>query len=719
MFLGTKNVRDIEFQCFTLKIDTLAQQIKEGDSNHSEEINKLKEFLVQNEDLLKQLSPQLKDLEIILEQHSQQLEVLTDTVKAHGDDILILKEEVQDLKEKQIVSAHVQPAVMYKNHLYELATKKGWPSPEFTELPSEKGFIGQLLVNGVQYMGTTVFPSKVAAHQEVAKLALEQLELAIENKTRSQPDDGRRDEAMPTPLAPPGCFACVTVQVKRSIETAESCTTKEDAIQAVYKKLAHMLKLDSQSSGASGSLLIDKDFFTKEGYSLSEERYEETKDKMIKCKITFSGKFEFQGKDSAAKKGEAEQEAAKVALCELAALFEWDADSVKVAARNNYKGKLQELLAKQRQNTPTYRELSEVPVSIEESASFIVKGVTESSPNKDTLTGNSSSETPGENSVNSGSPQPNLLQSSKTESSALQDLLNTFGLKPPHVTFSVTMQELYGSKVTVAVKDLVLKTLQTYNTKEEATKASYKELGLAMGILDDSSSVTEAMMVVNEFFLKNGSRKPEATWTEVNNKDFKCHLSLLHSSFFFFGTGEDKEQAEQEAAKVAFSKLAGLLEQSTVAFPENYKEKLQKLLQKYQETPHYEKAKSLYKAFLKLHFKNYTLQTKPEYHNKKLAHREVSLLLLRLLGENNIDESHPPRSQVKEWFEKKGMTSPDYKDVQRTGGFGSEVTFSVEVQYTHTGPQKSQELAEEKLKEETLKRLKLIAEKSDLKLING
>ncbi|KAK6486862.1 hypothetical protein HHUSO_G10551 [Huso huso] len=531
--MDKQKLHDLEQQVLKEKIEALGLRLEENKDLlvNQEEHRKLKEFLDNNKDLLEQLNPQLAKLDFLVQKVNQHDERLS---------------ELEKKTEEPIFSV---PPIRYKNHLNELAQKNKWPLPEFSEERRPLGYKGVVLVNGVKYTGLKVHPKVVAAHQEVAMIAIEHL--TAEGCLLPDPDTSQ-SETSSTSAAAPLFFSCVTVKLNTEVSLPEGCSEKEEAVEVAYGRLASMFGLQASVSGASKQMVLD--FFSTSGFSEPEEVWQTTDDRKLKCKLKMSGPFKFQNQDGASKKQQAQHEAAKEALTRLAGVLGWGG----VCETGNYKGKLQELLVKEGHETPTYDTLPGGNGSPEDKtcpAPPVL--IVESCKDKEVSTA-SPSERPA-----APPPQRSPLQPTKVAVA-----------KPEPVA-----AQLFFANVTVTLKK-VIDPPEVHSEEEEAIQAAYRNLALEFGLTDSVPDVPVKKMVV-DYFTKCGFKEPDEFCEPTGDNKFKCKLDISGEFRFHSQDGASKkQQAQHEAAKEALTRLAGVLGWGGVCETGNYKGKLQELLMK-------------------------------------------------------------------------------------------------------------------------------------------
>ncbi|XP_018594646.1 uncharacterized protein LOC108926454 isoform X2 [Scleropages formosus] len=548
--LSVQKMQDLEQQVLKEKIEFLSRCLEEG-KNTSIEVEGLRDFLDQNKDLLEELRPQVEQLNEIqqkVQQHDQQLSVLTEKV-----------ENLERINNEPVFSAD---ATRYKNHLLELATKNQWPTPTFSEIPKAQGYTGKVEVNGQTFTGHLIHRNIKAAHQEVSKLALEQLSsstqsLQITEACASVPPD--KQSASPY-------FSSVTVFLNTDISSSEGDCGKEEATESAYKNLAVMLGTDELIPHSSYKLEIQQ-YFSKCGFRKPEEFFRTDANGKIFCVLKLLGPFTFQGQEGSTKKRHAEQQAAKVALLKLSGVL-----GQKAVSGDNYKGALKELLEGRGLKPPEYTDILTSEALVAEVGSS---------------TSQNAGSSQNELAQNLPAEIPQELQSKATDQSSIR---TDCQLHP--VTQAVNTESAGSGQFYVAVKVPVKRVLQgpEAQTKEDAIRAAYTPLGEAFGLgnLTSASSASSIRGIVHDFFSKAQCQCAEDCGITTEGK-FICKLDICGDFTFQNQEGTSrKQQAEQEAAKEALTQLATVLDCDLSDANGNYKGKLQELLAKQGEMPSYQ-----------------------------------------------------------------------------------------------------------------------------------
>nr|XP_015218820.1 PREDICTED: uncharacterized protein LOC102686979 isoform X1 [Lepisosteus oculatus] len=565
--LSVQKIHDLEQQALKEKIESLALRFEDEKilPESHEELCMMKEFLDQNKDLLVQLGPQVKQLNFIFEKvhlHDQQLTVLTEKV-----------DNLEKKNDEPIFSAEV---VRYKNHLLEMAQKNRWPLPVFTEHAHAKGYTAMVEVNGQKFEGRQVHLSVKAAHQEVAMLALRELEkqapsLASGEDSSTQPPGPLlkptdQSETSSTATAPV-FLGSVTVTLNTEVIAPDEYSEKEEAVEAAYDKLGSVFGLEVSSSGKSAKQKVQQ-HFSESGFTQPEEILQTSPYGKFSCKLKISGPFTFKSHDGVSKKKLVEQQAARVALTRLAGLLGWHG-----GPEENHKGALKELLES--------RHLGEASYHASAESCGGADGVGFAAPVILTVTPLQNLPAP-----SSQDPDP----PGQKPAQGLAQVTNHVTAEPSQELSVSSGGQLYFASVTVPVKK-VFDPAETHRKKKDAIQGAYSILALSFGLTDTASAASSSTskQVVLDFFAKSGLNPPVETCESVD-KLFTCKLEI--SGNFAFQSQEGvsrKQQAEQGAAKEALARLALVLGWDPACADGNYKGRLQELLIKHgQEKPLYQ-----------------------------------------------------------------------------------------------------------------------------------
>ncbi|KAJ8256170.1 hypothetical protein COCON_G00200340 [Conger conger] len=595
--MNKQQMLDLEQQVLKEKIEALASRLEEDKDLNNEELQRMKEFLDQNKDLLEQLGPHMEKfnaIQVKVEQHDQQLTDLTETV-----DQLVKKTEEP---------AFSADTVKYKNHLFEEAKENKWPDPMFNVLPKSQGYIGQVVVNGQTFTGCLDHPNKTAAHQEVSKIALEQLHLqSKEEGSLSLHEDDQSAAANSL------FFAEVKVPVKTEFKGPEAGSS-EAAVLEAYKSLAQALNLGDAGAGCPSDDARERvcDFFRRARCDPPKECVSTTDGKFM-CTLCIDGNLTFQNPEGMSKKRQAEIAAAKEALLRLARVLDWDLAGVK----ENYKGRLQEMLVKQGQELPSYQPVFE-PVHTEPSHRGAESEKSLASvPIPQAAVSVSNMESQARASVDS-SQFPLQVQMPKTEDPAPvvatvqpseSNLTQRSDTDVPVVHHNTAVGQaiipampIHTSETSVPSANSLVFVGVTVPVKTEfkgpeagsseaAFLEAYKSLAQALNLGDAGAGCPsdDSRERVCDFFSRACCDPPKECVSTTDGK-FMCTLCIDGNLTFQNPEGMSKKrQAENAAAKEALHRLARVLDWDLAGVNENYKGRLQEILVKQgQELPSYQ-----------------------------------------------------------------------------------------------------------------------------------
>ncbi|XP_061081613.1 uncharacterized protein LOC133116245 isoform X3 [Conger conger] len=595
--MNKQQMLDLEQQVLKEKIEALASRLEEDKDLNNEELQRMKEFLDQNKDLLEQLGPHMEKfnaIQVKVEQHDQQLTDLTETV-----DQLVKKTEEP---------AFSADTVKYKNHLFEEAKENKWPDPMFNVQRKSQGYIGQVVVNGQTFTGCLVHPNKTAAHQEVSKIALEQLHLqSKEEGSLSLHEDDQSAAANSL------FFAEVKVPVKTEFKGPEAGSS-EAAVLEAYKSLAQALNLGDAGAGCPSDDARERvcDFFRRARCDPPKECVSTTDGKFM-CTLCIDGNLTFQNPEGMSKKRQAEIAAAKEALLRLARVLDWDLAGV----NENYKGRLQEMLVKQGQELPSYQPVFE-PVHTEPSHRGAESEKSLASvPIPQAAVSVSNMESQARASVDS-SQFPLQVQMPKTEDPAPvvatvqpseSNLTQRSDTDVPVVHHNTAVGQaiipampIHTSETSVPSASSLVFVGVTVPVKTEfkgpeagsseaAVLEAYKSLALALNLGDAGAGCPsdDARERVCDFFSRARCDPPKECVSITDGK-FMCTLCIDGNLTFQNPEGmSKKKQAENAAAKEALHRLARVLDWDLEGVTENHKGRLQEILVKQgQEPPSYQ-----------------------------------------------------------------------------------------------------------------------------------
>ncbi|XP_071763599.2 uncharacterized protein LOC139918195 [Centroberyx gerrardi] len=402
---------------------------------------------------------------------------------------------------------------MYKNHLFELAKEKKWPEPDFSVIREGAGVRGQVTIKDQTFTGFQVHKSKIQAHQEVAKLALEHL--------ANEEVDGAISQSESAAQAGFSFFGSVTMVLKTTVFPDQSCAGTEEAMESIYKKLVPLFGLDLSAPESSCKEAVLQYCQSRDAPPPEESNEPDGFFLRLTGQITF-----YDSKGSSNKK-QANQQAAKTALQGLCGVL-----GNPQVMKENYVGALNELLQASSLGTASYA-VTETPG----------KGVT--------WVGNSQ--------------VPHLLHADTSMTPETQ----ATPTKPRERNISGS--SFFGN-VTMILNTRVVPDQSSAGT-EEAAESVYKKLVDLFG-LDLSASDSSCKEAVLQYCQSRDAPPPE----ESNEPDGFI-LRLAGQITFYDSRGSsNKKQANQQAAKTALQGLCGVLGNPQV-MKENYVGALNELLQ--------------------------------------------------------------------------------------------------------------------------------------------
>ncbi|XP_048866044.1 uncharacterized protein si:ch211-91p5.3 isoform X2 [Brienomyrus brachyistius] len=537
-----QKIFDVEQQIFKEKLQFLTDCLeKDKQSVEDGEIAGIRAFLEENKDLLEQLAPQVQKLNEIqakVDDHEQQLSTLT--------------EKVGNLEKKASEPVFSADVVKYKNHVLEEATKRNWKTPQFSEKydPKGRGYIGQLEINGHKFEGKIVQLNKIAAHQEVARMALEQLD----ELSKDSPAAPSADRSGVVSSAGTTYFSSVTVHLNAEAEGHGE--TEQQATESAYQALSNECGIKDLQAGKSYKGVIQQHFL-KSGVPLAE-RLDGGSDGKAYCKLTLSGPFTFQGEEGSTKKKDAEQQAAKAALCQLAEIL-----GVTNMPAANYKGALKEAMEAKGLNPPEYAEVQ-----------------------------SNAQDTPDDEAGDRSLPAkvPEAPQDKATGWVPLPAAPDQAALPTKGLVVAPQAPPIFNVTVKVPVKTEF--SAGAFDTQEDAAEGTYRALAgdLALGHSGPELPPGGTKQLVLDFFSKASCKPPVETNENTQEGKFKCTLAI-HGDFTFQNQegASTKKQAEQEAAKEALTRLSRVLGWNQEEVRDgNYKGQLKELLDKQKKQPTYQ-----------------------------------------------------------------------------------------------------------------------------------
>ncbi|XP_056596495.1 uncharacterized protein si:ch211-91p5.3 isoform X2 [Triplophysa dalaica] len=530
-----QKVLDREQQAMKDKLEEFFLQF-EGNQDKcvKEQSQDLLDFLDQN-NLQENFGPQvskLKEMQEKVDQHEQKISHLTERV----DHLEQKKPDHQVLSDKPL---------KYKNHLFEFARKKLWPEPVFTEEREPEGYKAKVEVNGQTFFGRRVWNSSKAAHQEVANIALQNLQA-----------DNTEEPSSSTLLPSLGIyFGKVTVVLDREVASGGCYSNKVEAIESAFEDLwKHLQDVVGPVQGHTYKSAI-LDYFNKHGFQNPEEEFVQNDDDTTICKLRLSGPFTFHDTVGSTKKKQAEHQAAEVALKHLSKILNSGpiSDNVK-----NFKGILKESLETHALSAPVYdTESKDVPGGTGPEPSSLC--VTQASVKRPSDVQPDSISTSCQSHVSVSAPASVL----DPEDSSFPDSQSKKARIDSSDNISATCITYFG-KVTVSLDREIVSDGCCSNEKE-ASESAYKVLWQHLHIDALSEGQTHKSAIL-EYFNKHGFQNPAEEFVRNDDDTTICKLRLSGPFIFHDTVGcTKKKQAEQLAAKVALKHLSKILNRGPIS----------------------------------------------------------------------------------------------------------------------------------------------------------
>ncbi|CAM4734856.1 unnamed protein product [Leuciscus chuanchicus] len=569
--LQTIEVLDREQQALKDRIEDFISRFEGNQEENVEEkpqdMKGLLDFLDQNEDLLKDLGPQvhkLKEMQAKVDQHEKQIHNLADRV-----------ENLEKGTRDPVPPVPPVNPLRFKNHLYEYCQAKKWPEdkyPVFAEFQEAQGYRAEVRVNGQTFIGTQVFIDKKRAHQEVAYIALEQLKLQDES-TDEPSSSVTQPEASCSSSSGITFFSKVTVDLDQEV-ASDRCSSEEEATEAAYKVLWGKFRISAPAEGQTYRLLI-MEYFHTQHFQKPTELFVQNDDDTTICKLKLIGPFTFYDKDGSKIKKQAEHQAAKVALQHLSGILNGAPIS---DTEKNLKGELKERLDKLGLKNPVYDTKKTTEIGDEHVTSGISSDLASSAVSISQAAEKDHSELKSISISTTAQlpsrqepvcvPVPELLDPQESSSSAAQKKKPRIDC--PGITFF--------SKVTVDLDQEVAS--DRCSSKEEATEAAYKVLWGRFRISAPAEGQTYRSVIMDHFDT-NDLQKPTEEFADDDNTAV-CILKFNGPFTFYDKDGStNKKQAEHQAAKVALQHLSGILNGAPISDTEkNFKGELKERLDK-------------------------------------------------------------------------------------------------------------------------------------------
>ncbi|KAL7845800.1 hypothetical protein AOLI_G00239920 [Acnodon oligacanthus] len=531
---------DREQQALKEKIEFLAQRYEADQQIEiKDELQGMKNFLDQNKDLLESLKPQVNRLNEIQE-----------TVEKHEFQIDNLNNRVENLEKVTHDPMFTDDPLKFKNHLIEQARKRKWPEPLFTEELEASGYRGRVVVNERTFTGLQVCNNKRRAHQEVAKIALENLKSEFENT-----EEPSTCASLISSTSSTSNLFYGTVTVVLSKEVCSDGFVKEDeAVESSYTKLARQFGLNVPGTDNTFRTAV-LEHLAKHGIQPPLEITSQQDDKNV-CKLHFT----FYDKDGSTTKRKAEQQAAKVALQQLSGFFNCSSDDV---PDENYKGFLKERLDALGMANPVYETEQKKPPEDAEisSTSRDAEHISSTQPTHD--------------QENTSLQPKDSLAVVQPPTTAPSDCA-AVGLKteardssPAPIPREVILEDrtgnlFYGTVTVVLSKEVCS---DGFVKEDEAVESSYTKLARQFGLNVPGTDNTFRTAVL-EHLAKHGIQPP----LEITSQQDDKNVCKLHFTFYDKDGSTTKRKAEQQAAKVALQQLSGFFNCSSDDVPdENYK----------------------------------------------------------------------------------------------------------------------------------------------------
>ncbi|KAJ8350406.1 hypothetical protein SKAU_G00255360 [Synaphobranchus kaupii] len=417
-------------------------------------------------------------------------------------------------------------------------------------------------------------------------------------------------------------FAAVKVLVKTVFEGPEAGSL-EAAVLEAYRSLELALNPGDTGAGSppDGARQRVHDFFSQAGCGPPKECSSPT-DGKFRSKLYIDGDLTFQNPEGMSKRQQAEQAAAKEALLRLAGVLGWDPPGV----NENYKGRLQEKLAKQGLALPSYQPVSE-PRHIDPShrgAAPETSGADMSTPQ--TTEPVSKVKTTRKQPVDCTQRLPDRKRP-KIEDPDFGRMLTMFGLQSTSVKCeNLSVKEKFQFTVEINLSDFTFHNQQGCNSKKDAIRKTYLIFGKAIGICEPSTEESESSKAVKQYFSQKSFHLPTEEVVENEQKKFYCSLKVASCKFSYEGQGECEETASLEVYKQALTQLSPLFGYKLPwrdCSSAEAKEKLTLMLEEAsQGPPVLQKTAPRYKATVQLNLNDFTLKSKGQ-NNKKSAQSQL------------------------------------------------------------------------------------------------
>ncbi|XDV52801.1 hypothetical protein PO909_021461 [Leuciscus waleckii] len=690
--LQTIEVLDREQQALKDRIEDFISRFEGNQEENVEEkpqdMKGLLDFLDQNEDLLKDLGPQvhkLKEMQAKVDQHEKQIHNLADRV-----------ENLEKGTRDPVPPVPPVNPLRFKNHLYEYCQAKKWPEdkyPVFAEFQEAQGYRAEVRVNGQTFIGTQVFIDKKRAHQEVAYIALEQLKLQDES-TDEPSSSVTQPEASCSSSSGITFFSKVTVDLDQEV-ASDRCSSEEEATEAAYKVLWGKFRISAPAEGQTYRLLI-MEYFHTQHFQKPTELFVQNDDDTTICKLKLIGPFTFYDKDGSKIKKQAEHQAAKVALQHLSGILNGAPIS---DTEKNLKGELKERLDKLGLKNPVYDTEKKTEIGDEHVTSGISSDLASSAVSISQAAEKDHSELKSKSisttaQLPSGQepvrvPVPALLDPQESSSPLrkkpridcpeIKELFNVFNLKPPHVKMeNMTCNENFKCSVEINLEKYTFANKQGYDSKKEATRKAYLLFGCAVSIFDSSIDEKTSSAKVKQAFSQNSLPLPQEDF-EGSVKPFYCSLKNISYKVIYTGQGSSEAEAKLVALRNALRSLSPLFGYDSLTGADNVEEVQNQLSSMLKGAGQKDPVISMkpvdIQSNIQLSFCDYTLKCSCQ-NSKKAARNHLSARILGLLGVKTEANDVSMRNRLDVWFIQQNLPPPVFEDTEEA--LGAKATFSVQ-----------------------------------------
>ncbi|XP_046883871.1 uncharacterized protein LOC124472824 [Hypomesus transpacificus] len=506
-------------------------------------------------------------------------------------------------------------------------------------------------------------------------------------------------------------ICCVKVRIKKELAPSEA-SCQEGAVEEAYMSLLQALSLGKTTTpGCERQRVLE--FFKQSECVPPVEESDITAERKHRCKLSIMGELSFHSLKGAAKKQQAEHNAAKEALRHLKGLLGGNRQIPD--SSENYKGRLQELVIKHGGgvNDIAYHTTENHNTTAAGQVTKESRVVCGSNPRAEGSVKHAvATETTPENR-----DPPQDERTSKMHSDILTGMkqwLACSGLRDVECE-DVTVEQRYEWRVCVGFEGFTLQIRETFGSKKEAIRHAYLRLGLAGQFCHQDELKSKEKM--NRFFAKHSFSKPGETVHEtktgpsLTGLSFSCSLTDITCVFTYCGEGSTEAAAHLSAVQKALSCLCPLFGYASLSMDSvvDEHERLRTLLEK--ENLNLAKSvpeRTWFRSSAKLKFKRYSVETEGQQ-NKRDTKNQLSRRLLRLLGEDTASSNVSPKKTMEEWFVKNKLEKPQFEETD--GKFGTRVTFSAPV-HCITDWQDRYEETERQLVKELGKKIQYLSDDS-------